>query len=79
MTIVETSANPNVEGGQDHLHRRLTSSTASSHHVRRRGMYSDRQPDWLPEKFDRSIPIDGWNRACRLRWKTTDRVGVAYV
>jgi|SRR5687767_9961308 hypothetical protein len=36
-------------------------------------------PDWLPEKFDLSIPIDGWKRACRLRWKTTDRVGVAYV
>jgi hypothetical protein len=36
-------------------------------------------PDWLPEKFELTIPIDGLNRLCRLRWKQADRVGVAYV
>jgi hypothetical protein len=36
-------------------------------------------PDWLPEKFDLTIPIDGWKRACRMQWKSIDRVGIAYV
>lgn len=34
--------------------------------------------DWLPEKFDLTIPIDGLKRACRLCWKSADRVGVAF-
>jgi hypothetical protein len=35
-------------------------------------------PDWLPETFDLTIPIDGWKRACRRRWQSADRVGVSY-
>jgi hypothetical protein len=35
-------------------------------------------PDWLPERFELSIPLERSNRECRLRWKGPDRVGVAF-
>lgn len=35
-------------------------------------------PSWLPKQFDLAIPIDGLKRACRVAWRTRDRLGVAY-
>ena len=31
-------------------------------------------PDWLPEKFDLSIPIDGWNSTSQMRADTATEV-----
>lgn len=35
--------------------------------------------DWLPRKFDLTIPMDEWRRACRIAWKSNDRLGVAFL
>jgi hypothetical protein len=33
---------------------------------------------WLPAMFDLAVPIDGLKRACRVAWRSADKVGVAY-
>jgi hypothetical protein len=33
---------------------------------------------WLPQQFDLTVPIDGLKRACRVAWRSSDKLGVAY-
>ena len=33
---------------------------------------------WLPKQFDLTIPIDGIKRVCRVAWRSSNRLGVAY-
>lgn len=33
---------------------------------------------WLPATFDLAVPIDGLKRACRVAWRSADKLGVAY-
>jgi hypothetical protein len=34
---------------------------------------------WLPAMFDLAVPIDGVKRACRVAWRSADKLGVAYL
>jgi hypothetical protein len=34
--------------------------------------------DWLPGRFDLRIPIDGTKLTCRIIWRSSDRIGVAF-
>lgn len=33
----------------------------------------------LPDKFELSIPVDRFEQACLVKWKTADKIGVEFI